>query len=244
MRVALCRPIREYLDPGHQRCCDLLGQALQKRGHQLFDCSVLGCANVDRGRAISAAQALGLNAESMIWADSDMVFDAEEAVRMHDLALERRAVIGALYSTKQRRGKIVGCNLPGRFVAYDGGEVVPVRAVGFGLVAFSASVYLRICDFNKLPHLKIDGLVVRPAWMPYAIGDEYPTDDTCFCERATAAGVAVLADTRVRARHAGRYEYRLEDTVDVPQDVGSLKLQIGNHPAGPTGSRPPDRSRA
>lgn len=239
MRVALCRPIREYLDPGHQRCCDLLGQALQKRGHELFDCSVLGCANVDRGRAISAAHALRLNAESMIWADADMMFDADEALRMHDAALERRAVIGAVYSTKQRRGKVVGCGLPEKFIAYEGGEIVPVRAVGFGLVAFSASVFLRVCEMNKLPRLKIDGLEVRPAWMPYAIGDEYPTDDTCFCERATAAGVAVLADLRVRARHAGRYEYRLEDTAGISQDHRSLPLAISNARAnepGPTGS--------
>jgi len=239
MRVALCRPVRDYLDPGHSRCIDLLGHALHERGDTLFDCSVLGCANVDRGRAISAAHALRVNGEAMLCVDSDMIFDAAEALRMLDAAIERRAVVGALYSTKQKRGKVVGCGLPEKLIAYEGGHLVPVRAVGFGLVAFSAAVFLRVCEMNKLPRLKVDGLEVRPAWMPYAIGDEYPTDDTCFCERATAAGVAVLADTRVRARHAGRYEYRLEDTAGVEADMRTLRLQITTGKAtepGPTGS--------
>jgi hypothetical protein len=243
MRIALCRPVRDQIDYAHQRSVDRVAQALHARGDELFDCTVIGVANVDRARAICAGRALAAHTEAMLWTDADVIFDAAETLALFDEAMQRRAVVGALYSTKQRRGVVVGWGLPEELTAYAEGGVHEVRAVGFGLVAMHMGVFLRICEANALPTLKVEGgLLVRPAWMPFAVGDEYPTDDTCFCIRAAKAGVPVLADSRIRVRHAGRYEYQLEDTVGLAGDVPTLKLAV--RPGRANGHPPSDRTQA
>src|SRR5687767_12180504 len=130
MRIALCRPVRDQIDYAHQRSVDRFAQALHARGDELFDCTVIGIANVDRARAICAGLALRAQADAMIWTDADVIFDAAEALALFDAAMQARAVVGALYSTKQRRGVVVGWGLPEELTAYAEGGLHTVRAVG------------------------------------------------------------------------------------------------------------------
>src|SRR5262249_27563552 len=50
-----------------------------------------------------------------------------------------------------------------------------------------------------------------PMCVPDGDGHWYLGEDFAFCERARRRGFAVMADTRIRLRHIGRYGYSWED---------------------------------
>jgi len=234
MRACLLRPIRETVVHENQLAVD----ALKAHWPGVTDMPLVGVPNIDQARAILATRAVSAGMDLAIWIDSDVAFIPSELERMAKEATERSAVVGAVYTTKQPLGRLTAGGLPEDVTFFEGGEVLRVPWIPFGLVAMPVGLFTWVCAQNDLRPLRIDGepRPVFPAWMPFPIDGGYPSDDKAFCKRCELANVPVFADTRVRVMHFGRYGYRIEDALAAVTARQSLRVVVatGTLPSGET----------
>jgi hypothetical protein len=224
--LALCLPRYGAPEPEHQACLEALLVTLEGR-YRAGIAEATG-PNVDIVRARIAALAAPM--ELWLWLDADMVFDAEEVLRMVDEADQRDAVVGGLYTSKSRDGSVQGRPEASELACFDGGGVVPARAVGFGCVAMPGRLYGRIAEhLGVRPVAGVGTEAVLPLFQPIVDDAGYHSDDYSFCIRARAAGVPVLIDTRPRLGHVGRYTYYLDDPTP-REHAASLTLRLGDRP--------------
>lgn len=62
--------------------------------------------------------------------------------------------------------------------------------------------------------------------VPHGEDHWYLAEDYAFCARAWRAGHVVMADTRVRLHHVGRYGYTWEDALGPRERYRNVKMLL------------------
>lgn len=209
--------------------CELSLRRLEERGYKVW--RVAGCVAIDRSRSQLATAALNEGFEEIMWIDSDVGFEPDDVdrLRKHDLPL-----VSGVYPKKGLRG--VSCRvLPGtkslRFGAEGGLTKIQYAAGGFLLT--KRQVYMTIATQLKLPICnERAGRAFVPYFLPLIVADGasghmYLGEDFAFSERARTVGIEIIADTRIRLRHIGRYSYSYEDAGTSLQRFATYQLNLG-----------------
>jgi hypothetical protein len=188
-----------------------------------------GMPCIDIGRASLAESALRAKADVLLWLDADMVFNVSTCESIIADAMRLEAVVGCLYAGKKFGAKPQVAFLPRTkdLVCFDGGELVEVEAIGFGVTAHPAFMLEMIAEKQKLPRLHVLEHTLRPWFTTRSDGGwrEMHSDDYAFCRRARESGFRIFADTRQRVGHIGLHTYQLEDARPLVH-APSLTLQF------------------
>jgi hypothetical protein len=170
--------------------------------------------------------------ESMMFIDSDIGFDPQDALRL--LARPGPVVCG-IYTKKGQRG------LTSHFVegvvevlfGPDAAGLYPVQYAATGFLRIKAAVLRQMIDELKLPLCNSKwGRGLWPFFMPLIVphdGDKlhYLGEDWAFSHRLGQIGVTPLADTSFRLWHWGRYGYSWEDAGSDVQRYRSYNYNLG-----------------
>jgi hypothetical protein len=210
MKRIVLVPYATHVEPA----CERGLRALEARGLEVR--RFPSTAAVDRTRCDAASGALRDGADTIVWIDSDIAFEADSVERLfaHDLP-----IVGGVYAKKGSRDLAVHVEAgTTELVLGDGGYLVDVRYVGLGFLATDRMVYADIQRTFALPTCNTRfGAATVPYFLPMVIPDEphggywYLGEDYAFCERARRAGHKITIDTTLRLGHVGSYTYGWED---------------------------------
>jgi hypothetical protein len=207
-RCVILVPAYQEIEPE----CERSLSELEDRGYTVRRTS--GFSAVDSARNQMASIALGDGFDELMWIDSDHGFSPDDVdrLRAHDLP-----ICSGLYAKKGQRS-IASRFLPGTasITFGRGGGLIEIKYAGFGFVHTRREVYEAIQRTENLPVCnEIFNSPNVPYFMPMLvpdrIGHTYLAEDYSFCERARRAGFTIMADTRLRIWHLGRYLYGWED---------------------------------
>ena len=200
---------------------------LEARGYSVR--RVSGYAAIDQGRSQMASDALADGFDELMWIDSDVGFQADDVdrLRAHGLPL-----VAGIYPKKGVRA-LASHLLPGTETVQFGanGGLLEIMYAGTGFLLTHRRVYaavreqgLPVCNerFGRpmVPYF-------LPMLLPEATGHWYLGEDFSFCERARRAGFVVMADTRIRLQHIGKYGYSWEDAGSEPQRYANYTFHVG-----------------
>jgi hypothetical protein len=207
-RCIVLVPIGGYLEP---ECARGLAQ-LEARGYRVR--AVPRYAAIDQGRSQMATDAVLEGYDALMWIDSDIGFDADavDMLREHD-----EPIVCGIYPRKGRRE--LACNLlpdTPKILFGEGGDLLEIRYAAMGFCYTQRVVYETMIVHEQLPicNKQFDRITV-PYFLPMLLpdGDEhwYMNSEYSFCERARRSGFRIMADTRIRLGHIGRYSYHWEE---------------------------------
>ena len=147
-----------------------------------------------------ATQAVGLNADYMLWLDSDMVFPATTAVR---LLAHTEPVVAGNYIRRQKPYKGVAYKKIGDWekpLSFDiQDELVSVAGVGMGCLLIKTDIFKELSkpwfDFQ---------------WTPSS--NDFLGEDMYLCQKITAAGYSIKIDTMIsqELHHLGTFAFNAE----------------------------------
>ena len=207
-RCVVLVPVGGRIEPA----CDDALRKLEGRGYPVR--RVYGYSAIDQGRNAMATRALADGFAELMWIDADVGFDPEdvERLRAHDLPLSC-----GIYPKKGQRAFAFNFKDETRQVELGRrGGLLEIARAGLGFTHTRREVYDRIERACELPACnEVFGEKMLPYFMPMIVaervGHSYLAEDFAFCERASRAGVKVMADTRIRLGHVGNYAYGWED---------------------------------
>jgi hypothetical protein len=186
--------------------------ALAGRGYEVRQ--VAGYSAIDQGRSQLATDALADGFDEIIWIDSDIGFEADavELLRSHRLPM-----VCGIYPKKGLRA--LACHLlpeTERVLFGEGGGLLEILYAAAGFLLTHRTVYETIAKHQALPVCNSRfGRPLVPYFQPLVIPDSgghwYLSEDFAFSERARRSGFSVMADTRIRLNHVGRWGYSWED---------------------------------
>jgi hypothetical protein len=203
-RLVVLVPVATTVEPE----CDAGLQKLRAKGARVR--LLRGASAIDQARSQMATDALRDGFEHLMWIDADVAFDPADVERL--LAHDHPFVCGLI--AKKGARALAAHVMPGtteiRFGEGGGLLEILYAAAAFNLV--QARVYHAIRDALALPTCnEAFGAPIVPYYLPMVKDAWYLGEDYAFCERARQAGFAIMADTRVRLGHIGRYAYQWED---------------------------------
>src|SRR5262249_15847892 len=105
----------------------------------------------------------------------------------------------------------------------EGGGLFEIAYAATGFLLTRREVYDTIRERLELPTCNVRFWrpplpYFLPLIVPDGEGHWYLGEDFAFCERAKRAGFKIVADSRIRLRHMGRYGYSWEDAgSDLPR---------------------------
>ena len=147
-----------------------------------------------------ATNAVGLNADYMLWLDSDMVFPATTAVR---LLAHNELVVAGNYIRRQKPYKGVAYKKIGDWekpLSFDiQDELVSVAGVGMGCLLIKTDIFKELSkpwfDFQ---------------WTPSS--NDFLGEDMYLCQKITAAGYSIKIDTMIsqELHHLGTFAFNAE----------------------------------
>ena len=139
--------------------------------------------------------------DRILWLDSDMRFDNDLLERLSADLDEGRDFVCGLYFTRKAPIQPVIYSVLGEmdngrgekvptavsYKDYPRDSIFEISAAGFGTVMMTVDLIKRLTTADRLPFSPILGY----------------SEDLSFCMRATAAGVKMYCDSRIRADHIG-----------------------------------------
>ena len=147
-----------------------------------------------------ATQAIDLNADYMLWLDSDMVFPATTAVR---LLAHNEPVVAGNYIRRQKPYKGVAYKKIGDWekpLSFDiQDELVPVAGVGMGCFLVKTNIVKNLSkpwfDFQ---------------WTPAS--NDFLGEDMYLCQKIAAAGHSIKIDTMLsqELHHLGTFAFNVD----------------------------------
>jgi hypothetical protein len=203
-----------------------------------------GSSAIDIARNIRATDSLVEGFESVLFIDSDMMFDPADAVRLFQ---SPEPVIAGLYSAKKLGNGQVNCNFA------DGIENVkigpwatdpyPIQAVGAGFLRIKTSALKHVAKTLELPYCNMAERRAYPFFQPMIVEMDgvpcYLGEDYSFIHRCRLAGLRPVVDTTFRLWHVGDYAYGIEEAAgQYIERSRNLLYQIGR-PKPQTDAAPP-----
>ena len=176
--------------------------ALQHRDETQFTFSQASLVYDGRNRLADAAIAGGF--DRVLWLDSDMVFDPDLEIRLHDDLDQGMEMVSALYFTRKpplrpvvyseiAKDVIDGADHPRAesFLDYPRDTLFPVAGCGFGAVMMTTDLLQRVRSRYGLPFSPLIGF----------------GEDFSFCLRVRELGRVIWCDSRIRCGHVGTAVY-------------------------------------
>jgi hypothetical protein len=228
-KVAICCPCGEKAFHSFAEQIGHVQKGLQQLGVENIFYRIPGCSMLELARSSLAGYGMRSGADVLFWVDDDMTYKPEDAIRLCQEAFAHQTLVGAVASQRTVRGKMnikLAHDPPYSMTMFDGGGLVEVVVVGFGMVAVSREVFARVGESLPDVHDLEEGMT-KP-YFKTAISDDgwWFGEDTSFCQRARAAGFKLYIDTTVRVGHKGVYEYQIEDTIGAVPRHESLPLHF------------------
>jgi hypothetical protein len=189
------------------RCLEAAGVRVVRRG---------GCSAIDVARNEMISDAIHDGAESILFIDSDIGFDPQDALRL--LARPEPVVCG-IYAKKGMRelASAFAENVKELLFGPDAVAAYPLRYAATGFLRIRGDVLRRMIAELRLPLCNTHwGRGMWPFFQPTIVlhGDDklhYLGEDWAFSYRLGQIGVTPLADTSIRLWHWGRHPFSWED---------------------------------
>lgn len=242
MKIFVGGAIGRYLEPDHHlSILSLLPTIYQRTGHAAIYKPSVNDAMLDRARGTCATRFLEKSdADVLLSLDSDVVFDADTAVRVCEQAMEH-SIVGALYVTRGSGKHSYPTSLPlDDERMYFGNDTTPIefRYVATGYVAVHRRVFEALAKRDDCPilHQSSSQYRFRPFYTPFwkdflNIGElMYLSEDWAFCDRAAQEGFKSYIDPSVRIQHLGLYPFRLEDMLR--EDIETQPMWLTREASG------------
>lgn len=199
-------------------CQSLLGLCLTVSSKTTFNFAV-GSLVYDARNQISYG-AVETGADYLLWVDSDMVFEADAVLRLHQTMTETGAdLVTALCTTRKapikpviykalawdevetEQGPAVKITRE-EYRDYPRDSVFEIAGCGFGFVLTKVSAFKALWERNEQPF----------APMPMF------GEDLSACIRMKRAGAKLVCDSRVKVGHIGQFVVT-EDDIDPPEEA-------------------------
>ncbi len=176
-----------------------------------------GASAIDVTRNILASDAIREDLESILFIDSDMMFDPADAVR---LFLRPEPVVAGVYAAKKLgNGQLnadFGPDVRSIKMGEWAAEPVPCFKVGAGFLRIKVDFLRRMRDELKLPLCRVAHTHAWPFFQPAIVQEEgetrYLGEDYSFCWRCRQIGVPVMIDASFRLYHIGDYAFGWEES--------------------------------
>ena len=198
-KLAVLIPCRDILHSAHALALTELVKFNTMNNidtHVFMDASTILLTQRER----LATQAIELNADYMLWLDSDMVFPATTAVR---LLAHNEPVVAGNYIRRQKPYKGVAYKKIGEWekpLPFDvQDELVPVAGVGMGCFLIKTNLIKSLTkpwfDFQ---------------WTPES--NDFLGEDMYLCQKITAAGYSIKIDTMLSQdlHHLGTFAFNVD----------------------------------
>ena len=216
-------PANGAIEPG----CERGLRELEALGYEVRRIS--GYAAIDQARNQMASDALADGFQETMWIDSDIVFRGSdvEQLRSADCLINC-----GIYPKKGQRE--IACHVKEgteNILFGEGGGLIELRYAATGFMLVRAEAYERIETQLALPRCNgWFGRTLVPYFLPLVIDHKdshwYLAEDYAFCERARQCHITIHADTRIRLRHIGRYEYGWEDAGEATNRYATYRLDL------------------
>ncbi len=231
-KFAVLVPSLSFVEPETEECLrgvERLGVPVIRR---------FGCSDIVFGRCELASVTLIHGFESVLFVDSDMVFEPKDALKL----LKRpEPVVAGMYCQKEFNNKInvIFVDPPGQIPMGLIGRDFPIKRIAAGFLRIRRETFLTLIDALKIPVCTSQGGRFWPFFLPKVVEEAnlewgYRGEDYAFCERCLEAGIPMIVDTTIDLGHKGSYIYRWEDaTRRPPEHKAAFTME---HLASPRGS--------
>jgi SAM-dependent methyltransferase len=162
---------------------------------------VYGDALIDRARAKAVSTWYrNERTDVFLMIDDDIVFKAEDAERLVNLAREKRSIACGAYPVGDG-GHLASRGFPGQRLEFnDKMEPVEIRWAATGFMAVHRDVVKAMVEGMELCYPnKADAF--WPMFTPFVLGENYLSEDYAFCERARELGFPVWLDQKAILVH-------------------------------------------
>lgn len=203
-------PFLSHIEPETDRCL----RGLESLGVRVD--RLKGASAIDLVRNLAASNALRDGFESLMFIDSDMMFDPADALK---LLKSDVPVIAGVYAAKVLGSGQINVNFTPEVETIRFGpwadRLYPVRGVGAGFLRIKTAVLLWIIDGLNLPECRMSDRYGWPFFQPLIAEQDgeirYFCEDYAFCQRCLKIGITPMADTSFRLYHLGIYTYGWEE---------------------------------
>lgn len=206
----------------HSQCLADLQLLCAERGIGFTNGTIYGDALVSRARSIAASIFYRSVADVLLTIDSDVLFEAEDAISICEKALNGRDIIGAVYM-KRAEAPSIACELPigAPIVMASDSEPMATRYMGTAFAATSRRVFEAMVPQLPLCH-QDHAEPWYPFYQPLIVPDEnagylYLSEDWAFANRAMSLGFQCWIDPSVRIGHLSTTVLTVEDMLRPPK---------------------------
>ncbi len=190
-----------------------------------------GCSAIDVARNEMLSEALHDGAESIIFIDSDVGFETQDALR---LLARPEPVVAGVYAKKGGRAlaSVFAEGVNDIIFGPEAPALYPLKYAATGFLRMRAEVLRRMIEELRLPLCNTHWCRgVWPFFMPMIVPHEtnklhYLAEDWAFSHRLHQIGVTPLADTSIRLWHWGRYGFSWEDAGSTLQRYRTFNLHL------------------
>ncbi|MFO0954195.1 MAG: hypothetical protein U0835_24170 [Isosphaeraceae bacterium] len=170
--------------------------------------------------------------ESILFVDSDIGFDAADAIRL----MERpEPVVSAVYAKKGPRelASVFADGTKNVLFGPEATSLYPLKYAATGFLRIRAEVLRKMIERLRMPLCNTQwGRGVWPFFMPcYVPAEEgrfhYLGEDWAFSHRLGLIGVTPMADTSIRLYHYGPYGYSWEEVGSERPRYQTYNLSLG-----------------
>lgn len=218
LRVYHASAAYRSVDAEHMQCVQrLLG--LSRDRVMIRSQPVVGDALVERARAIAATRfILDTDCDVMLSIDADVLFRAEDALRICELAVDHD-IVGGCYVTRSSERCFPACTFLDDYpIQFDGQHrAEPIRWAASGFMAVHRRVFEKLAKNLTLLHPNHpQGHRFYRFFGPFehTMENGEPillSEDYALCERARQEGFEVTMDPGAHLIHLGTYAYELYD---------------------------------
>jgi hypothetical protein len=190
-----------------------------------------GCSAIDVARNEMASEALHDGAEAILFVDSDIGFNPEDALKLID---RPEPVISGVYAKKGMRemASVFAEGTTEVLFGVDATGPYPLRYAATGFLRIRTSVLRRMIEELELPLCNTHwGRGFWPFFQPMIVPHEgnkchYLGEDWAFSYRLGQIGITPLADTSIRLWHWGRYGYTWEEAGSTAARYASYSYRL------------------
>lgn len=217
--VMLAMPVHRGIEPGTLRPIVLTTCALKDRGIPFSVFMPAGGSLVHHSRSILVHDFLQSNRNRIFWVDSDIVWDADDFIRLLALSVEMEVVCGAYPAKREPINFALGPGT-GHVVEANKYGCIPVNGVGIGFTCIQRHVIEQLAD--RAPKLKYPELdepvaeVFRCDRVMYEPCDprrkqgfegEVRGEDMAFFADILDLGYKIYLDPSIKLGHVGSKTY-------------------------------------
>ena len=179
-----------------------------------------GSSAIDLARNIRATDAIRDGFDSVLFIDSDILFDPVDAV---SLLRSPEPVIAGCYAAKKLGNGQLNVHFDDGIDSVKIGDWAdrpyPVKKVGAGFLRIKTAVLKQMAKQLELPYCRMADRYGWPFFQPMVVQEDgetrYLCEDYAFCYRLRQIGIVPKVDTSFRIYHIGDYAYGVEEASGV-----------------------------